>query len=632
MNHGQTIPGTVVGGTVVGGTVVGGTVVGGTVQPGSYPLLGQVTVLQPGEELMSHRVFDPAEDLYLRDHTFGRDISVTDPDALALAVMPLTMSLEILAEAAACLRPDLLVVGLREIKAHRWLAWDRAVQRLEVTARRIGTVDGCEQVSVQLRNLDEHVPADGPSTPVVEAMVLLAASYPAAAAATVPDPTGAVPSAWRAEQLYAVGMFHGPRWQGVRSVDLTGLDGATATLDVLPVHDMLRSDPQPGFVLDPVVLDAAGQLIGFWAAEALDRAQIVFPFSCAALEVYGPRRAAGETLRCAARVTQMLGSQLVTSDIEVTDAEGQLWMALRGWQDKRFDAPGGLRGLLGSGPLTLSQPWSAPTEPLAALGGVQCRFLPVEVTSDRDFWINVWSARVLGPRERAAFDALPASQPRRLEWLAARTAAKEAVQHLLAVDAGLAVQQADVEILADADGRPLVTGGWLDAVGAAPTVSLAHTSGYAIAVAAWPAVHADGTAAPAAPLGVDLEQLSGRPAGFAAMAFGPDEQRLLESVPEPGSAESLEEWTLRCWCAKESVAKALGSGLLGDPRHLGVTAIDRRSGQISLQLRGQLADRFGAGGGSLVAYTLRAGPLVVATTGCEPAPLDLTDDLSPRGL
>ena len=93
------------------GTVVPAASAAAISQHTPYPLLGQVTVLQPGEELLAYRVFDPAEDLYLRDHTFGRDVSALDPDAMALAVMPMTMSLEILAEAAACLLPALRVIG-----------------------------------------------------------------------------------------------------------------------------------------------------------------------------------------------------------------------------------------------------------------------------------------------------------------------------------------------------------------------------------------------------------------------------------------------------------------------------------------------------------------------------------------
>ena len=49
--------------------------------------------------------------------------------------MPLTMSLEILAEAAAALCAELVVVGLRDVRASRWIAFADGPQTLEVTAR-----------------------------------------------------------------------------------------------------------------------------------------------------------------------------------------------------------------------------------------------------------------------------------------------------------------------------------------------------------------------------------------------------------------------------------------------------------------------------------------------------------------
>jgi hypothetical protein len=90
----------------------------------AYPLLGSIVSRTPGEELVARRTFDPAKDLYLRDHTLGRAVSDADPDLLPLAIMPLTMSLEILAEAAASLMPGRTVVGLRDVRAHRWIAFD----------------------------------------------------------------------------------------------------------------------------------------------------------------------------------------------------------------------------------------------------------------------------------------------------------------------------------------------------------------------------------------------------------------------------------------------------------------------------------------------------------------------------
>ena len=65
-------------------------------------------------------------------------------------------------------------------------------------------------------------------------------------------------------------------------------------------------------MLDPVVLDAAGQVIGFWAAEQLETARVVFPFSLAALDVLRPRRPEGEALACVAAI-QLQGAWLTRS-------------------------------------------------------------------------------------------------------------------------------------------------------------------------------------------------------------------------------------------------------------------------------------------------------------------------------
>ena len=93
------------------------------------PLVGTVVAWEPELELVARRLVDPAEDRYLLDHTLGRTVSRSDPGLHALALMPLAMSIEIIAEAASCLLPELTVTGLRDLRAHRWLAFARARRR-----------------------------------------------------------------------------------------------------------------------------------------------------------------------------------------------------------------------------------------------------------------------------------------------------------------------------------------------------------------------------------------------------------------------------------------------------------------------------------------------------------------------
>jgi phosphopantetheinyl transferase len=80
----------------------------------------------------------------------------------------------------------------------------------------------------------------------------------------------------------------------------------------------------------------------------------------------------------------------------------------------------------------------------------------------------------------------------------------------------------------------------------------------------------------------------------------------------------LDEWTLRCWCAKEAVAKALGSGLKRGPQGLTVDAIDPARQRIYVRLGHEMAsDHEDLADAPVAVYSHRQDDLVVATTLCE---------------
>jgi phosphopantetheinyl transferase len=551
------------------------------------PLVGVITDGEPGVRLVARRTVDPAEDRYLRDHTLGREVSRTDPGLTGLALMPMAMSLEILAEAAAALVPERIVTGLRDVRAHRWLAWQDAPRTLEVTAVRLAPApDGSDRVRVELRELDDP---GGPG-PAAEGTVLLADAYPAAPPPLAPPLEGAVPGRWEPGGLYAEEMFHGPAWQGVEAVDAVAARGAAARLRVLPRDALLAGTPAPDFALDPVVLDAAGQLIGFWAAQELDSARVVFPFRLAALDLHRPACTPGEPLACVAAIERH-GDQLVRSDIEVRDADGRPWMRLTAWEDKRFDVPAHLRPLTRSGALApMAADWPAPVAGLP--GPAAARRIDVRMPADSGLWLPVWAGRVLGRTERSAFAALTRPEGRRLEWLGARTAAKEAVAELLR-PYGLDLLPADIAIESDARGMPTVAAPGLDALPVVPVISLSHAAGRAAAIALLVERGAG------AGIGLDVEPVRPLPDRFAAAALTPDERAQLDAVP----AAAHEEWLLRCWCAKEAAGKAMGAGLAhgtGIPAILGVATDD---GTIRVRVAGR----------ELTARTCSDGDLVAAT-------------------
>ncbi|MGB6228368.1 MAG: acyltransferase domain-containing protein, partial [Pseudonocardiaceae bacterium] len=149
-----------------------------------FPFLGSVVSRVDGEELVAIRRLDVDEDLYLHDHTFGRQISLTDESLLALAVVPFTVSMEMLAEAAAALCPGQLVVGMRDVRGHQWIGLDEGHATLRLVARRDPTGDGRE-VKVELRRLSEDATAGSQAgTLVFEGVVCFADSYPTPPALT----------------------------------------------------------------------------------------------------------------------------------------------------------------------------------------------------------------------------------------------------------------------------------------------------------------------------------------------------------------------------------------------------------------------------------------------------------------
>src|SRR5262249_41252277 len=136
-------------------------------QVASYPFIGSVTSLVPGHELVARYQFDMSEHLFLRDHTLGGRISAGDDDLMALPAVPLAVSMEMLAQAAAVLVPNCLLVGMKDIRAYRWIALDQNGLTLEVTAKRNASASR-QEVEVEIAEVaDRATPEDHQRNPLI---------------------------------------------------------------------------------------------------------------------------------------------------------------------------------------------------------------------------------------------------------------------------------------------------------------------------------------------------------------------------------------------------------------------------------------------------------------------------------
>jgi phosphopantetheinyl transferase len=186
---------------------------------------------------------------------------------------------------------------------------------------------------------------------------------------------------------------------------------------------------------------------------------------------------------------------------------------------------------------------------------------------------------ILSRSEVESWRSMRAVAKRRHEWLLGRSVAKDAVRRLVERHAGVQLSAAEVEIRPDPYGRPLAVGPWTERLGIQPAISISHSHGTAVALA---------TLYAGQWVGIDLENLAQRRENFEAIAFSPDERDLLAAMP----AGSRQEWALRMWCAKESVAKALGCGFRIGIQAFHITHAETGSGAVQLELRDEALDPF----------------------------------------
>jgi phosphopantetheinyl transferase len=323
-------------------------------------------------------------------------------------------------------------------------------------------------------------------------------------------------------------MFHGPDFQGVTELLAIADDH---------VRGVLTVPPAPGALLDNV-----GQLLGYWIMARYTTRRVVFPVGMGRIAFHGPPPPAGTRLECRIAIRSVTDGAL-TADAELIH-NGRVWCAVDAWVDRRFD----------SHPDTHAVERFSDRNALAKPrpGGWALVFERWPDLASRDLVLRTYTnAAERGDYERCAARS-------RRQWLLGRIAAKDAVrQRIWALDPG-PVFPAEIRVSNEDTGRPVVAG-WHGYPLPPTAVSIAHRAEAGVAIA--------GTG----PVGIDIEEVTERPAATTDLALTPAEIDLLATLG--GGAR----WFTRFWAAKEAVAKAEGTGLGGQPRRFVVVRADQQS-------------------------------------------------------
>jgi len=491
----------------------------------AFPLLGVVHRLERGRELEARLDLDLDGCRFLNDHTFVNVPDELKPPEQRLPTLPLTFGLEIIAEAAQTLAPDLEVIEIRGVEARSWISLEDCRSRaLVVNARMVD--DG--SVAVEVR-------PEGEGRPSLIGSAVIGKRRP--------DPVSPIepvldrPSPYTCEQFYATGpLFHGPLFRVIRELGKIGDDASSA--------EVMVSDPEPWFgarpsampILEPVLLDGLAQVAGYRAW--LDGV-LVLPVSLDRLTVFAPLPPPGSTVRGVARLRRDDG-RLVDIDIDAVSSEGELLLRMEGLRSWRVFCPPSLLEL-NHRPrdLEIAHRWRLPD-------GDTCYVVSRDDLGDLG---SDWIGRLyLGDDEWTRYRG-----HRRIDWLLGRIAAKDALRDWLRDRLDRKLHPLEIALDNSDTGAPVVSEPLDQNL---PALSISHLDDQAVAITS-----ADG------PIGIDLLAVEERPAELITTAFDANERRLIETA-----ADGAELALHRAWAAKEAAAKAHGWGLDGMTR-LRVTAL-----------------------------------------------------------
>lgn len=506
-----------------------------TQRPSRLPLLGRVTHLIPGQEIVCERNLDLREDLFLKHHCF---VPVTEDDdpANCLPTVPLTASVEWMAEVAACLAPGLGLVAVEDVQASSWL-WLTDAEPLPVRVeawRMDHASDPACRIGARIYCRDRVC---------VTGQCLFDSAYRRTSNLIFRAGTQDLPAEFTPERFYGERFaFHGPLMRCVSVAGPRTEFGMTGELIVLPRQELFASQSDPEFLADPVIMDGVAQVMGLWL---LERGWLTLPVGLKRLELYRPPVAPGT--RIPVRVEMVDRDPLtrqVTTNLEVQDGAGSVWMRMEGWRVWEYPISKRLYAYQRQSEVnTVGQELTFPDWP----GAMVCLWGD---TTDLKGSEPVWVGRVVfHPEESEPAPPSIKDEVQQLRLLG-RMLLKDAARVWCSRRNGEAMP-APRRLLVrhDERGKPHVE--WPGREICLPEVSVAHSGRTAIAVACeWP-------------VGVDVEEVPCAASKLVEVFAGPDERRLLAPLMEQHPAE---EWATRLWCAKEAASKAFGTGLEGHPQ------------------------------------------------------------------
>lgn len=444
------------------------------------PLLDEI-VEHSADHLVARSHIGFANDNFVRHHVMTGPVSGSDPDLFGLSCVPLAVSLEIMAEACALLAGSTDVKVIENLSAFDWIALDEDTVSLEVRAETVDRAADLFRASL--------------ITPRGTALTADFRFAPEWRLEPTPPLLERRASCWNSPDLYCTGMFHGPIFQSLRYIDAWDDTGVDVHLSEGALEHFFAEGHTPRLVLNPVLLDALGQVVACWLVQFYGTEFNNFPSTIGRIELYQP---------CPTGRNVMMRARQRLAGVQSTDPG-----APRAWE---FECVNGNGDVLFRGRDLVNVFWQMPSAYHAVRWRPLLGWLGHEASSGSDAelqWEIPWLpadflaqsgaiclrtlAHVfLSAAEREEWRAVRGPVRARMEWLFDRAVLKEAVRHWIHLRTGHLLYPSDVETFVSEHGTATVSGWWTQTLIAAPAVQVERGTGTSIASVSSAAIQMEG--------------------------------------------------------------------------------------------------------------------------------------------
>jgi hypothetical protein len=266
-----------------------------------------------GDSLELVKCLDPDVDLFLKDHRLD-----------ARPVLPAAMAIELMAEAAQVGWPEWQVTAVGDIRVFKGIVLDdrsRDTRLILRDQKNVANPSNTAELEVKITDVQQ------PETVFYQAKVVLEKNSQAPQRYELPPNGGMDPFWTSAEGAYEKWLFHGPRFQCIKTIEGISETGMLSTLEPSSPQRCLANNASGDWLIDPIVIDSGPQLALLWARHYLDITPLPSHFQ--AVHIYKPLNSAS-SIRCHFQVLPPKAPQNVRANVFYVDPQGELLAMIEG--------------------------------------------------------------------------------------------------------------------------------------------------------------------------------------------------------------------------------------------------------------------------------------------------------------